>query len=338
MTSSSIAVVGTDATMVYDAVRNVVAGALGALDPSFALEDFTAKDVASSSSESVAARVLEALNTPPFLVERRVVVVRDAQSLLADEVGQLVTWLANPAPGIVLVLGVVGTKANKLVKASNEVVEVNVSSRAQDRVAYVESKLGEYQVSIDRQLAERVASQVGDDLARVDSLGRTLRSIYGTAPLTFANVEPYLGDAGDVPEWDLTDAIDGGNATKAIVVARRMLDSKSRAGLQIVNILQRHYLRMARLEGSGARGDDDAAALLGINRYPAGKALRTAQRLGSERISAAVHMIAKADVDLKGGVSYGGKDLNTDMDVTELTVIEVLVARLARLTQGARGR
>jgi hypothetical protein len=49
-------------------------------------------------------------------------------------------------------------------------------------------------------------------------------------------------------------------------------------------------------------------------------------------------MIAKADVDLKGGVSYGGKDLNTDMDVTELTVIEVLVARLARLTQGARGR
>jgi len=49
---------------------------------------------------------------------------------------------------------------------------------------------------------------------------------------------------------DLTDAIDGGDATKAIVVARRMLDSKGRAGLQIVNILQRHYLRMAKLEGA----------------------------------------------------------------------------------------
>jgi len=109
---------------------------------------------------------------------------------------------------------VVGTKANKLVKASNEVVEVNVSSRAQDRVAYVESKLGEYQVSIDRQLAERVASQVGDDLARVDSLARTLRSIYGTAPLTFANVEPYLGDAGDVPEWDLTTPLTAGTRPK----------------------------------------------------------------------------------------------------------------------------
>ena len=117
-----------------------------------------------------------------------------------------------------------------------------------------------------------------------------------------------------------------------------MLDSKGRAGLQIVNILQRHYLRMARLEGSGVRGADEAAALLGMNRFPAGKALRVAQRLGPQRIATAVHWIANADVDLKGGVSYGGKDLDTDMDVTDLTVVEVLVARLAKMTQGARRR
>ena len=83
MTSASVCVVGTDATMVYDAVHNVIASALGDLDPSFALQDFTAKDVTTSGGESVAPRVLEALNTPPFLVDRRVVVVRDAQSLLS---------------------------------------------------------------------------------------------------------------------------------------------------------------------------------------------------------------------------------------------------------------
>jgi DNA polymerase-3 subunit delta len=336
--SASIAIVGSDATMVYDALRIVVGDALGELDPASALEDFTIKDVASSSGEMVVARILEALNTPPFLVERRVVVVRDAQSLLADETSGLAAWIANPTPGIVLVLGVVGTKAHKLVKASEQVVEVNVSSRAQDRVSYVETKLGEYRVNVERPTAQSIANLLGDDLARVDSIARTLQSIYGTAPLTFAQVEPYLGDAGDVPEWDLTDALDGGDAGKAISVARRMLDSKARAGLQIVNMLQRHYLRLARLEGSGVQGEDEAATLLGINRYPAGKALRTSRRLGAERISAAVHMVANADLDLKGGVSYGGKDLNTDLDVTELTVIEVLVARLARLTQSARRR
>ena len=78
--------------------------------------------------------------------------------------------------------------------------------------------------------------------------------------------------------------------------------------------------------------------MLGINKFPAGKALRNAQRLSTERISAAVHMITRADMDLKGGVNFGGKDLDTDLDVTDLTVIEVLVARLAKITQRARRR
>jgi DNA polymerase-3 subunit delta len=321
--------------MVYDAVHNVVGSALGDLDPSVALEDFTAKDV-TSAGEPVTARVLEALNTPPFLVPRRVVVVRDAQSLVADEVALLLEWMADPAPSIVLVLAIVGTKAHKLVKGAGEVVEVNVGSRSAERVSFVESKLSEYRVTIDHGTAQKVADQVGDDVARVDALARTLQSIYGSAPLNFSHIQPYLGDAGDVPEWDLTDAIDSGNAAKAIVVARRMLDSKGRAGLQIVNMLQRHYLRMAKLEGSGVRGADDAAALLGIRSFPATKSLQMSQRLGTERISTAVHWITNADISLKGGVSYGGKDLNTDMDVTELTVIEILVARLAKMTQGAR--
>jgi len=129
-------------------------------------------------------------------------------------------------------------------------------------------------VNVDHEAAVKITDRLGDDVARVDGLARTLQTIYGTAQLNFTHVEPYLGDAGDVPEWDLTDAIDGGDATKAIVVARRMLDSKGRAGLQIVNILQRHYLRMAKLEGSGVRSADEAGALLGVKGFPATKALQ----------------------------------------------------------------
>jgi DNA polymerase III subunit delta len=338
VSSPSVCVVGTDSTMVYDAVHNVVANALGDLDPSFALQDFTAKDVTASPGESTLPRVLEALNTPPFLVERRVVVVRDAQLLVADEVALLTQWMGSPAPGTVLILAVVGSKANRLVKAASEVVEVNVGTRVADRVAFVKSKMDEYGVVVDPSTAQRVADQVGDDVARIDALARTLQSIYGSAPLTFARIEPYLGDAGDVPAWDLTDAIDAGDATKAIVVARRMLKSRQRAGLQIVSILQRHYLNMARLEGSEVRTKEEAATLLGVNAYPAGKSLQMADRLGAERLTSAVHWITDADLALKGGVSYGGKDLDSDLDVTELTVIEVLVARLARLTYGARRR
>ncbi|HEY1825719.1 MAG TPA: hypothetical protein VGG21_07145 [Acidimicrobiales bacterium] len=335
MSSATLCVVGTDPTMVYDAVHNAITSALGELDPSFALQDFTAKDVTLGGDSSVPS-VMEALNTPAFLADKRVVVVRDAQLLVADEVAQLMAWMSSPTPATQLILAVVGAKSNRLAKAADELVEVNVGTRAADRVAFISSKAAEYRVTLDHATAQRVAEVVGDDVARVDALVRTLSSIYGSAPVDFRHLEPYLGDAGDVPVWDLTDALDAGDATTAITVARRMLESRRRAGLQIVAALQRHYLNMSALEGSGARTKDDAASLLGINAFPAGKSLATASRLGPERITTAVHWITNADLDLKGAVSYGGKDLESDMDVTELTVIEVLVARLARLSFSAK--
>ncbi len=334
MTASSICVVGTDVTMVYDALHGVVEEALGGLDATTALEDFTARDAA--TGETAIGRLLDALYTPAMLVERRVVVVRDAQHLTADEVGPVISWMASPTPSTFLILAVVGAKSHKLVKAADDVVDVNVGSRSVDRVAFVTAKFAQYGVAVQAEAAKRVVDRVGDDVARVDALARTLRAIYGSAPITFVQVEPYLGDAGDVPEWDLTDAVDAGDAGRAITVARRMLDSRGRAGLQVVNILQRHYLRMARLEGSTARDADEAAVLLGIKSFPAGKALAAARRLGAARLGEAVHLVTRADLDLKGGVSFGRRDDASDVDVTELTVIEVLVARLARLSARAR--
>lgn len=324
--------VGTDATMVADALHNALALALGDLDPSFALEDFSASD----AGEAVASRVLEALNTPAFLVERRVVAVRDAQQLSAADADALAGWMKNPTPATVLVIGVVGAKSHRLVKAAGEVIEVNVGSRVADRVAFVKEKMAQYRVTIDASTAQQVAERVGDDVARVDALARTLAAIFGSSPLNFAKLEPYLGDAGDVPAWDLTDAIDAGDATLAIKVARRMLDSRSRAGLQLIAVLQRHYLNMTRLEGSGATTKEEAAAILGGNPFPAGKALTNARRLGPARLATAVHWLSEADLALKGAVSYGGRDVVNDQDLTELTVLEVLVARLARLSNAAR--
>ncbi len=334
MSHSSICVVGTDATMVYDTVRTVVEGVLGDLDPTVALEDFTARD--SSTGESSTARLLDALYTPAMLVERRVVVVRDAQYLTADEVKAVLGWMLSPTSETVLVVAVVGAKSHKLVKSANEVIDVNVGNRQADRQEFVANKLVQYRVSVDRSVVSAIVDRVGDDLARVDSLARTLRAIYGSAPLTIAHIEPYLGDPGGVPEWDLTDAIDAGDASRAITVARRMLDSKGRAGLQIVNLLQRHFLRLARLSGAPVRNADEAASLLGIKSFPAGKALAAARRLGDVRVVEAVRLITRADLDLKGGVTFGSSDDATTADVTDLMVIEVLVARLARLTASAR--
>ncbi len=322
-------VVGDDATMVADATRRVIAEQLGELDASLAVEDFTVRDAA--ASDPIVPRVLDALSTPPLLVARRVVVVRDAQHLTADETSGLLAWIGTPTTDTTLVLALVGPRTHRLVKAADEVHDVRVGSRQADRIAYLDTVVAQYGLKIDRSTLPRIADVLGDDVARADSLARTLASVFGGAPIRYDDLAPYLGDAGDVPEWDLTDAIDGGDPARAIAIARRMLGSRSRSGLQIVAILQRYVTRLAKVAGGGVSSEDEAASLLGVSRYPAAKLWRAAQRLGAARVSEAVSLVARADLDLKGGVTYGSRD-GADVDPTEVTVVEVLVARLARLS------
>ncbi len=338
MSEALVAVVGTDATIVNDAIHATITEELGGIDPSMALEDIAVREGASSDDDvaTVTQRVLEALNTPPFLVERRVVVLRDVQALRDDDVEHLLSWATSPTPGITFIVSQVGGRSKtKLVKAAGRVVDVAVGSRPKDRLAFVTTKLDEHHVRVSGAVAQQIADRLGDDMARVDSLARTLAVIYGSAPLSFEQVSTYLGDAGDVPEWDLTDAIDQGHATVAIETARRMLYSQARSGLQIVNILQRHYLKMARLDGSGAASGEDAAAIIGGHAFPAQKLVRSARLLGGDRIAYAIELITRADRDMKGGMDFGGRN-DDDVDQTDVTVTEILVARLAKMSEAAR--
>jgi len=74
--------------MVYDAVHNVIAEALGELDPSSRSRTSRRRTSPRLGRADNAARDRSAQHAA-FLVERRVVVVRDAQSLVADEVTEV---------------------------------------------------------------------------------------------------------------------------------------------------------------------------------------------------------------------------------------------------------
>jgi DNA polymerase-3 subunit delta len=90
--------------------------------------------------------------------------------------------------------------------------------------------------------------------------------------------------------------------------------------------LHRHYAAMLRLDGSGIRDENEAAAVLGMAPFPARKALTQARRLGTKGISRAIELLARADLDLKGLREW-----------PDYLVLEVLVARLSRLAT-ARAR
>ena len=314
---------GDDEVFVGDSVHALVRELLGDDDATFAAEELSGDDY------QIAA-VVEAAQTPPFLTERRVVVARDVGRFSTEELRVLVEYLGDPLPTTSLVLvaggGRLATTLVTAVKKVGHVVDAGVSSRPRERNQWFAEQLKEAPVALDSTARQLVVDHLGEDVNRLGALLRVLEAAHGTgAHLGPEEVVPFLGAAGGVPPWDLTDAIDGGDVALALSQLRRVLGNGARHPLEVMAILQGHYTRILRLAGSGIVDEAEAAAVVGGSAFPARKALAQASRLGADGVARAVELLARADLDLKGA-----RDLPGEL------VLEILVARLARLSPSGR--
>ena len=85
---------GDDPALVAQAARTLLAALVGDRDPTLVVEEHGG----SSIEELDVGAVVDACTTPPFLVDRRVVVVRDAGRLGAADAARLAAYLADPLP------------------------------------------------------------------------------------------------------------------------------------------------------------------------------------------------------------------------------------------------
>jgi DNA polymerase III subunit delta len=324
---SAIGLFGNNEIIVNDALHALVAETLNGLDPAMALEDFTVNDdtLTPDERDSFVQRIVTALNTPPFLVPHRVVVVRNAFALAKANVEVLSRWIEAPVPEVTLILAGTTTKSHALLKVVGRTIDTTVGFKEGE--SFVKGKLRENNLRVDPAAIGPIMDRLGEEVERVDALARTLWSVFGEAKIGFAEIEPYLGAMGNVPEWDLTDCIDRGRTAEAVKTARRMLDSEGRVPVQVVGILQRHYLRLAQLQNSGAATTAAVVSLLGIKEYPAKKLLGTFNALGTDRVARALQLVAQADIDLKGATA-----------LQPTLIMEILVARLAKMSEGAGRR
>lgn len=317
---------GDDPALLAESVRTLVAGVLGAEDGPLAVEDFTLE----AGDDQLVAALLDACLTPPFLTARRVVVAANAGALAAAQGARLVAYLERPLDTTVLVLvgggGTVPAKLVSAVKKAGEVIDAGLPRQGRDRTGWLVERLKSAPVSLDAAAGNLLGQHLGEDLGRVAGLLETLASTYGPgARIGRDELEPFLGEAGGVAPWDLTDALDRGDGQSALVTLHRLMHAGDRHPLVVMATLHRHYGAMLRLDGSGARTDAEAAAALGIkgSTYPAKKALVQSRRLGSTGVRRAIRLLAEADLDLRGAKTW-----------PEELVMEVLVARLCQLARG----
>ncbi len=314
----SIYLISGDETLISLEMTSLVDRLVGDEDRSMMVDDFDCSD----SNFSLGA-VADALTTMSLFMERKVVVVRHLHDLDAGHVDAFVEAVDNCIPEVDLVMTVTGKLTKAIAAAAKrgkaQTIGATVVSGQKERISWVEERLVEAGFTYSADVARVIATWFGSDHARIAGLISTLTSAYGEgAKLTRTDVEVFLGEAGSVAPWDLTDAIDAGDPNKALVMLHRMMiDSHP---MQILALLANRYAQMMKIDGRGVRTAEDAVAILGGKPFTAKKVLEQYQRLGSAGISRAMSLLAAADVDLRGG-----KDWTPEM------VMEVLVARLARL-------
>lgn len=317
--ASTYLVRGDDPTLMAQEARGLIDRLVGEGESSFVVEEHGA-----SGEDLDVKAVIDACLTPSFLGDRRVVVVRDAGRIGAAEAAALAAAVADPLPTTVLVLvGGAGTVPQALVKAvtaNGELIDASAGT-GRVRTSWVADHLKDAPLRFDAGARARVQAHLGDDLGRLAGLIETLVAAYGEgAPISIDELEPFLGSAGAVPPWDLTDAIDSGSIAGALSALRRMLDAGGRHPTEVIGVLHRHYSNMLALDGITQLDSAEAAQLLGVRSpFVAKKAMEQGRRLGTERIAQAINLLADADLDVKGRTA-----LPSDL------VLEVLVARLGR--------
>ncbi len=310
---------GNDESVLRSAVHDLVDELVGDGDRAMMVDEF-------GGDEYELRLVVDAVQTPSFLTDKRVVVARDVDRFNAEQLVPLMAYLANPLDTSDLVIvvnaGSVPKKLGDAVKAVGVVTNTSPPSRAKDRQAWISDHIAAAGLRIKPDAAAQLGAWLGEDAGRLDGVLATLLSTYGADhALTFGEIEPFLGDAGGVPPWDFTDAIDAGDTTKALTLLGRMMHGGGRHPLQVMAIMHSHYTNIAKLDGADARTEQDAMAATGITSpYPAKKALANSRRLGPASSKRAIELLAQADLDLRGA-----KDLEPEL------VMEVLVARLSKL-------
>jgi len=303
----------------------IVADQVGDADPTLVVDEPTLDE------DDRLRPLVDAAQTSPFFTDHRVVVGRNIERFKAKEdLALLVDYLADPLPSTVLVLEWAGgarvpkALGDAVEAAGGETVSTDPGRDVGDFVAKAAKEAG---VALDRDALRHLVDWLGDEPGKLPGVLAVLSSTYGEGTaLGVDDVDPFLGDAGGVPPWDLTDAIDRGDIAAAITTLTRMLRA-GRHPMQVMATLHTHFQRILRLDGAAVRGEKEAATVLGLkgSTYPAKKALAQARKLGPGGVRESIRLLARTDLELRGTVDWPD----------ELSM-EILVARLARVAKSSR--
>ncbi len=204
--------------------------------------------------------VLDELRTLPFLADKRVVVVRNADDFISDNRELLEKYFDAPCPTGILVLIVSDWRSNT--KLARKLPEVGrLITVTQPKAPELAQRLVEYaREAHDKKLGSQTAriliDLTGDDLPRLYSeIDKLTLYVEGEKTITPAHIESLIGYNRIFGAFEVIDAISAGSAAQAVDRLRRMFAEDSNAEYTVVGAFAFHLRRMFNAKVQLEKGD-----------------------------------------------------------------------------------
>jgi DNA polymerase-3 subunit delta len=298
-------VYGSEELLLERAVRRLRDRVAAVADLDFNMDTF-------SGESATADEIVNAANTLPFMSERRLVVVRDADKLDAAAVAALVEYAKDPAPSACVVL-----VATKIAKNSKLFRAVSAGGVVFEYTAPRRSEYASEAIRLFRERGKRISPSTAQSL--VDLVGRDLRRLDIEADkivayagqgdeVTLSDVRAVASAGPAASVFELADAVGARDTAAALGLLRGLL-ADGESGTLVHAMLARHLRALigARaLLDRGVSAPEVMAPQIGMAPWQAKNAARQAVHYTPQELSGALRGLTAAEEEMKTSPAEAG--------------------------------
>jgi DNA polymerase III subunit delta len=307
-------IAGKDEFLVAGQVTGLVAQLLKPEQMQMCLWQTDAKD-------ATAADIFDELRTLPFLAERRVVVLTDADDFVSDNRPLLEKYFENPSASGVLILAVKTWQSNtRLAKTLPNVGQlIGVSElKSGALVSYIRNYANEqHGKNLSYNAAQMLIELAGDEpgvlCSEIDKLAAYTNS---AKAIMEKDIAALVGHNRIFGAFEVIDSMTAGDAGKALGKLRMMFGADKDAEYTVVGAFAWHFRRMFSASAMLAEGQATEMVAKKLRVWNRDEFFGTLKKMPLEKIGGCLKRLAEIDYDIKTGRA------------TAETAIETMVVQL----------
>jgi len=205
--------------------------------------------LAVDGDQAVIADVLDELRTLPFLADKRVVAIRDADDFISKHREILEGYFEKPSATGILVLTVSAwdarTRLAKKLPAVGTLLEMEQPRRWELPAHLVQYAVEKHQVRLERDAAELLAERIGEELTQLhNEVDKLVLFARGEKVIRLSHVETLVGRSHVYGAFEVIDALVAGDAGRAVTRLRHMFEEDREAEYSVVGAFAYHVRRM----------------------------------------------------------------------------------------------